>query len=380
MKRFFSILVLCAIAFFSIAAHAEGTKQKSVLGGFELSGYLDAGFGWQRFSNDPVTEFANDGSFAGVLGSVISNVNSGIPPAPGQDDVEAFVEVAELDIAKSFGDRAKLRADVWFGRPLSGSWVAGADLEQAYLTVTLWQDHALEFTIGRFGTAAGFEPYDPYNLDTISWSIVTRAQLYPYYLTGAQLSFDVTDNISIYIAAANGVTVDTNAKDSDVPGGIMSIGYYWGPEDKENSFVFTPYISPDSDSNRHFSFGADATLIVWATNYLQIAAEGIFHRDNAVTGGVNTNYAAGLLNLHWDMTDALYGVLKYSFAKQFAAGNGFFSRTGAQQQIHEASVGLGYLLADGIKFKWEGRLDIVAPTGAARQWVPGTAIELACAF
>ncbi|MFA5812222.1 MAG: outer membrane beta-barrel protein [bacterium] len=380
MKPYLAVAVALITIFTASVAKSEEKKPGGVLGGFEMAGFLNAGFGWQRFSNDPITEFANDGSYAGVLGSVISNVGTGAAPAPGQDDVEAFMEVAELDITKTFGERATLRADLYFGRPLSGSWVPGTDIEQAYLTVMLWKEHALEFTIGRFGTQAGFEAYEPYNLDTISWSLVTRANLYPFFVTGAQLSFDVTDYLSIYLAAGNGVINDTNVRIGDIPAGLASFVFYWGEEPKDSYIVLTPFIGPESGENRPLTYGADATFAAWLTNNFQLALEGVFHHDNAIAGGVNTNYLAGFMNLRWEMAEDWYGVLKYTYVNQLDAGNGVHNLTGAKQQIHEAGIGFGYNIADGMKLKWEGRVDIIAPKGGSMQWVPGTALALACAF
>ena len=99
------------IAFISagitLSAGAAMAQDKWVGGGFEMSGYLSVGAGWQRFSNAPVTEISHDGTFAGVLGAVIPNVQTGVVPSPKQDNAEAFLEVLELDINKKFGTNVK---------------------------------------------------------------------------------------------------------------------------------------------------------------------------------------------------------------------------------------------------------------------------------
>jgi hypothetical protein len=372
---FIAILITLILAPLRPALAAESWVQ----GHFEAQGFLNAGMGWQRFLNAPVTEWTNDGSFAGVLGSVIPDVVSGTLPSPGQDNFMAFMEVAELDLIATLSDRAALRADLLFGRALSGSWVPGTDVEQAFLTALLEKDHNVVFTIGRFGTQAGFEPFEPYNNDAIGWSILARANLYPYLVTGAQLSMDLSEHVSLYLAVANGFSNDTTMKISDTPTGIASLSIAWGPEERASSVTITPFFGPESDSNRHFTMGTDLTAFLWPHEKVQLGLQGIFRRDNG-NGGPNTNYAAGLIDVQWYPAEAWYLMARYDFAQQFEAGNGVLNLTGAEQQIHEASVGFGYEFVEGMKLKWEGRVDIVRPKGGTAQYVPGTAMALACAF
>ena len=372
------------IVFFSatvLSAEDSEKAQSFVGGGFEMSGFFSAGFGWQKFAGGPPTEWVNDGSFAGVLGSVVPEVATGVPPAQGEDVVEAFVEVFELDIAKQFGERANLAAHIWFGRPFSGSWVQapGVEIEQAYATVKLSESHDVEFTLGRIGTPAGFEPYEPYSNDTISWSILSRANLYPYLVTGAQLSAALTESFWVYVMAANGCTNDTTFKINDLPSWLASFVFYWGPEEKESFFSITPFAGPESDSNRSWTFGMDTTVSAWLTDNFQLGFQGLFRRDDGA-GGPNTDYASGLLNLHWDMTDKFFSFLRYAYANQFDDGNGFLNLTGAKQQIHEASIGGGYWIADGMKLKLEARFDAILPSAGENQWVPGVAMSLVSAF
>lgn len=203
--------------------------------------------------------------------------------------------------------------------------------------------------------------------------------MYPYFATGAQISAEISDNVVLYVAAANGLTNDSTIKINDVPAGFATLDVSWGDEDKESWFVFTPFIGPESDSNRHLTYGANAAFAAWLADPFQLGLEAVFRRDNSA-GGADTEYAGGLVNLRWDITDKLYGVARYAFARQFDDGSGVFNLTGAKQNIHEASLGGGYMIADGVKFKLEGRVDAVDPDAGDTQWVPGVAIALACAF
>lgn len=382
------ILLLCGLflplSVASAADDADAVRSEpwAIAGGFEMAGYMSTGAGWQRFNRADTTEFAADGSYAGVLGSVIPNIYTAVAPVEGQDNLMFFLEAAELDIAKSFGERASLTAHLIFGRAASGSWtgIDGFDLEQGYATVVLSKAHNVALQVGRFGTPMGFESYEPYNNDMISWCILTRAYTYISFSTGAALSADVTDHLWIFLAVSNGLINDTTSRLNTVPCGYLTFKYHWGDEEHESSLAVTSFGGPDSDSNRHLSYGADVTLNAWLTDRFQLGLQADVRRDNAVSGGVNTLYAGTLLNLHYDFTEQLYGALKYCFLRQFAAGNGVLNLTGQEQDIHEFSIGGGYALADGVKFKAEARFDLIDPAGAADQWVPGLAIGLVNAF
>ena len=369
------------VLFLLSAAHQAIAAQNYVKGGFEMAGFFNAGFGWQRFGGGPTTEMDYDGSFAGVLGSVTQEVSTGALPVEGEDIVETFVEVFELDIIKQLTERTSLRADILFGRSQSGSWVIvpGINLEQAYATVRLSNSPVIDFTFGRIGTQAGFESFEPYFNDTISWSVLTRAVLYPYVITGAQLGIEFSDNVALVVAATSNLTNDTTPEFDEIPSCVATLKISWGNDASENYLALSPYFGPETGNRRPLTYGADATLVVWPSAKLQLGLEGLYRRDNGA-GGPDTDYAGGLFNLHWDITESFFGGLRFSFARQFDDGNGIFNLTGAKQNIYESSLFAGYHIADGIKLKFEARLDSVDPSIGETQWVPGIAMAIAAAF
>lgn len=380
-------MCLLSILFIPSTLHAYlPQKQRwSIIGDFEMDGFFSAGLGWQKFMRGDVTERANDWSFAGPLGELLSETPNESTPARGQDVAEAFVEVLEIDIAREFGERATLRGDIWFGRQNSGSWVrfVGMSVEQAYATVRLSDAHDIEFLVGRFVTLAGFESPESFNNDNIGWSIANRGSIYPTVATGAQLSIGAFDGGTFYLIAANNFSYDTVFKSVDFPSGAITFQYVWGDAPHKEYVVVTPHIGPESDQNRHLTFGGDITAVFWLGD-LQIGLQSDFRRDNAIddpsASYQNTSYTAGMLDLHYDFTDRFYAYARYSFAKQFASGNGVYNLTGAKQMIHEASLGAGYYVADGVKLKFEGRVDTVVPDYSRTQVVPGVAFAITTAF
>ncbi len=86
------------------------------------------------------------------------------------------------------------------------------------------------------------------------------------------------------------------------------------------------------------------------------------------------------MNLRYTFTKRGYGVIRYSFVRQDNVGNGILNLTGQEQNIHEMSLGGGYALTEEAILKFEGRVDLITPAGAAKQVVPGVAMSLAYQF
>lgn len=370
------ILASALILTYSTSAHSTGqSKPEFSAKNLEITGFMSTGAGWQRNIGAASTELALDGTTAGVLGTIIIE-----PPSKNEDDLDFFVESFELDFIKNFSAKALARADLLFGRFESGfRLINDMDVEQAYAAFKLSDKYDVEILLGRFGTPMGFEPFEPYNNDTISWSILSRSHVYAPITTGVQLSLVPAEKIDLYFAVVNSLTHDSLIKNNDVPSGFMSFKYSWGREETVSSVTLSPFIGTESNSNRHITLGLDITLSAWLSDNTILGIQADLRRDDG-NDGPNTNYIAALLDLRWNMTNRFYGVLKYSFMNQSNVDNGFLNLTGDKQQIHEISVGGGFSVAETIKFKMEGRFDIVDPAGGTKQWVPGVAIELASAF
>ena len=82
MKRLATTTLALALALIPVSSihAATDTAYKHVRGGFEMNGFLTVGAGFQHFSNAPVTNTQGGASYAGVLGNVLPNTISGVPP------------------------------------------------------------------------------------------------------------------------------------------------------------------------------------------------------------------------------------------------------------------------------------------------------------
>lgn len=75
--------VFFLLAFFFCISPLNAKKKNFVKGNFEMAGFFNAGFGWQKFAGGTPTEFASDGSYAGALGSLLpAQIPSGCPVSP----------------------------------------------------------------------------------------------------------------------------------------------------------------------------------------------------------------------------------------------------------------------------------------------------------
>lgn len=382
MKKFtVAILALAIAAFVATSVQAE---EKYVAGGFEAAGHVMAGGGWQHHNNRALTYVTFDGDVAygpGVMGKYLNGTQ-----AARSDQFSFFVDEVELDLMKSFGENIRLRADLDFGRVASsGAGTAAFTLEQAYATANIPIGNGLEFMLGRFNTPIGFESADVIDNDTISKSVLVTG-LRPANTTGAKIYYSFSDLVDFHFYVVNTLTQDSDVKINDIPSMGFRLGFNWGEEGNESTAGLSGIFGPETRlSNKHFTFGADFDLNWWITEAFALGVEALFRRDNAF-GGNNTEYMAGLLNLHYAFSDVWDGTLKYVFAKQFdpfsvAAVWLPSNLTGAEQSMHQIALAGGYEIADGAKMKMEGRFDIVNPTGAANtEYAYGVALAFGYNF
>ncbi|MBL7685786.1 MAG: outer membrane beta-barrel protein, partial [Deltaproteobacteria bacterium] len=161
-----TLLALVAAAALVSAGPLSAKEKKSAAGGLELSGNVDVVTGWQHDSANAggVTSVANDADTpAGTIGEGQLGDLRGIG-APKQDTFNFYIDQVELDLNKTFGENIRIRADLDFGRALSGSGrtTAGSNfsLEQGYVTANIPVGNGLELLVGRFNTPIGLEAVD----------------------------------------------------------------------------------------------------------------------------------------------------------------------------------------------------------------------------
>ncbi len=348
---------------------ASVQANESVAGGFEMSGHIVTGMGYQHEGNNALAYAVNNGdytTYAGPMGRYV-----GAATTAKNDHMSFFVDEVELDITKSLGENIRLRADLEFGY---GTPV-NVGLEQAYATANIPVGNGLELLLGRFNTPMGLESVDVSMNDTMSMSVL-GAGLRPVSTTGMKLYYAFSDLVDLHFYVVNSLTQDAAARltdGADIPSMGARLGFNWGEEGMESTIGVSPFFGPETGtSNKHFTFGADVDANVWLTESFALGMEILFRRDNA-NGGSNSEYLAGLLNMHYVFSDVWDGTLKYAYAKQYDLSSTAISTavaaaeantlnmnlTGADgQSVHQLALAGAYSIADGAKFKMEGRFDI----------------------
>ncbi|MBI4211322.1 MAG: outer membrane beta-barrel protein [Deltaproteobacteria bacterium] len=384
MKKFFTLALALAVVALATSAQAE---EKFVAGGFEASGHVVTGFGYQhQFSNahPGVTSTAagmvgnsDEVSTYGVLGQYLGSAQAG-----KQNQFAFFLDEVEVDFMKSFGENIRIRTDLDFGRATGLGGVAGSDVirvEQAYATANLPLGNGVEFLVGRFNTPMGFESVDTTDNDLISKTALIRSGARPSNTTGAKLYYAFNDRVDLHFyvvntigdgLVANGDDMSASGKAMTRPSAGMRLGFNWGEEGNESTIGVSPFAGFESAGDtKKLTFGGDIDWNWWVNESFAVGGEGLFRRDSGVAGAPHAEILGGLLNLHYAFSDVWDGTLRYAFTKQFdfsnlaaasaAATNKFLGFMGYSNEI---SLGGAYAVADGAKVKLEGRFDWVKDT------------------
>ncbi|MBI2336429.1 MAG: outer membrane beta-barrel protein [Deltaproteobacteria bacterium] len=355
MKWRYLILALFAVGFVSSTTQAEE--------GLELGGNVTTFFGWQK----------NDSN---ALGTTIGAIPERGVGTANRDTFNFYLDEVELNLQKSWGDKVRIRADLDFGSAALGSnfsdFAAATAfvLEQGYIGFNILD---AEIIVGRFNVPIGVYSVDRINNVTISYPTVFG--LLPSNGTGVKLFWGINDSFDMQLYVVNNIadTVSTAAGGGlggIIPSGGFRLGYNWGDEDHRSTVGLSGYAGGQLPAlMKHLTFMGDIDLSWYVTEQLLIQAEGAYRQDNKVGAGKNNKAYSGFLTLDYLINDSwdVYGSYGYIHdweGNLSAAGAGGFY-TGADQQVHSGTVGVGYNITDGAKFRLEYRLDYQLPAGAA---------------
>ncbi|OGQ22765.1 MAG: hypothetical protein A3C46_04740 [Deltaproteobacteria bacterium RIFCSPHIGHO2_02_FULL_44_16] len=403
MKKLHFILAL-VVAVFGIQYSAQA-EEKYVAGGFEASGNVVSGFGWQHQMTNAhpaaaISANGDAGSTYGVLGKYNGAGAAGAVPGGKNDRFTFFVDSVELDLMKSFGENIRFRADLDFTRPVSGSGTGSAaapqaagqgvlGLEQAYGTFNIPAGNGIEVAIGRMDAPHGFEARDVVDNHLLSNTQLLRAGLRPVSITGGKLYYAFTDAVDFHFYISNSLVADTQKAVVDIPSGGFRLGYNWGEEGHESTFGFSAFGGPENGQKKlsRWTYAGDVDWNWWITESFAFGGEGLFRRDSKTGAAAipHQEVFAGLLNLHYMFNDVWDGTFSGAYTEQRdIAGGGVPVLTGFEGTSAELSLGGGYAVADGARVVLEGRFDWVknktAGAGNAKSYDIGGALALAYDF
>lgn len=402
---------------FAVMGLAATAMAESSGGDFEITGHVNTGLGYQHQDKNAGVATGSIRWNPGILsGEFIPDRNAGLGGAspmvalPAGAEVNAdtgstntfefFVDEIELDIAKSFGENIRLRADLDFGNmgigsnTNNGAWgTPSFNVEQGYVTLNIPVGNGMEFLLGRFNAPIGFEAVDRNDNDTFSHSSIYQYGIRPKNLTGMKFYYAFSDLIDWHIYIVNNLRDAIDADRSNVPSVGTRLGFTWGEEGKQSTIGISGAAGPDiRDSSKwgDWSYIGDVDFNFWATDSFAIGGEGIFRMDASPKGSLNGKYLGGILNLHYVFNDVWDGTLKYAYLLDKRGGinygtNGVSTigghKTGDQNQIHQIGLAGQYHITDGAKMQLEYRLDWTFPSaGRSKSITQGGVMSFAYEF
>lgn len=353
---------------------ANGTSAPAAAAeGLEISGNVDVITAYQHDDKDAVaTNLGGVGDVPGLVGT------------PNRDLFAFVVDQVEIDLAKSFGENIRLRADIDFSDFADGGSRSGTDLldlEQGYVTANLAAGNGIEFLIGKFNAPVGIESVDRNDNWLISYSPNYR-WLTPTNLTGAKIYYAFSDLVNWHLGVVN----DLNGAfgDSAMPSVITQLNFNWGDEGKKNTVGIGGGAGPEvtnatGGENAHFDFYGDLDFVLAVTDSIKLAGEGTFRQSDSTSRGANQKAIAGQLALNYAASDVWDVTFRYGYEWDInpagARGGSGASTTslvvpsnwngGFEGTLHSGTIGTGYKITDGAKMKLEYRFDFAAVAGPA---------------
>ncbi len=428
MKKLALSALVLATAFVG-AGTLQAADKGSAAGGLELSGNVDVVTGWQHDSQNSqgLLNGVNDSDNAAFLGEGQLGDFRG-QGAAYRDTFNFYVDQVELDINKTFGENIRIRADLDFGRSLSGSQrVTGGsnfNLEQGYVTANIPVGNGLEILFGRFNIPLGLEAVDRANNITLSYSNLYRF-VRPHNVTGAKFYYAFNDLFDWHVYAVNNLydTINVGGAvsplgiplvDTPIPSWGTRFGFTWGEKGKESTLGLSYAGGPEGavygiNAMRHFTNIADLDFSIHVTDNFIIAGEGIWRQDNlggaCNVGGFNQPVAGtaipnqncrafgGNLLLAYNFSETWGMYFRYDYlydrsGNYINPANYSATTTTGKRQIHDFSLGASYQITEGAKMKMEYRLDmglipangLAAGAGSAKAWNNAFALEFAYNF
>lgn len=376
------ILVLAvAVALVGLAAADLKAEEGSEL---EISGNATTVTGWQRPSKN-----AGFGG-AGILGDGLAAAGG-----LGVDTFGFYIDQVEVDLAKSFGENIRIRADLDFTPDRGNNDTADdIDIEQAYATANIPAGNGIELLVGRYNSGIGLDPIDRNELSTVSFSAVHRTLL-PHSLTGARLGYDFSEATRFEFYLVNDLQDGApGAATSDLPSGGFNLSYAWGDEGNKNWIKLNGAAGPEGATKKGISFLGDLSGNFAVSDAFWVGAEGVYRQDDTAGAGDDAQFIGGQLKGHYSFSDVWDGTLRYSFiwdldttdigvaALPPANPLTVVAGLGANGQAHQVSLATGYQITDGARLVIEGGVDLsnFSAAGVGTGLTPGLAGMFAYSF
>jgi len=327
--------------------------------GLEISGNVTNVVGWQRGAKS--LPAANN---IGILGDGL------LAPTNKKNDFGFFNDQVELDLAKSFGENIRARADLDF----SAHRTTANAVEQAYVTANIPAGNGWELLVGRFNSGIGLDPIDRNELSTVSFSNVHRTLL-PHNLTGARLGYNFSEATRAEFFVVNNLRdgAPGNTTDTAIPGLGLNVVYSWGEEGNNSWVKLNAAASPETTARKPWSAVADLSASLAVNEALKVGLEGVYRQDGVLVTN-DSRFFGGQAKGTYAFSDVWDGTLRYSIvharqgsvtsANTLAGVGGTGFGIGSGGTLHQISLATGYSIADGARFVLEGNVDMQKARGS----------------
>jgi len=384
-----AVSALALVGLMTVNARAEEGS------GLEISGNVTTVTGYQRGDKTKA-----------ALGSE-GILNDGLLALPAisakSDQFGFFVDQVELDLAKSFGENIRARADLDFSPHRGISAPAGVYVEQGYITANIPAGNGAELLVGRFNSGIGLDPVNRNELSTVSFSSVHRTLL-PDNMTGARVGYNFSEATRLETFVVNQLN-DVAPAGNNLPSFGVNVSHSWGDEANKNWVKFNGAGGPEAPgTKKHWSFLGDLNGHMVVNDAFSVGAEGVYRQDdNTTAGGLNSKYIGGQLKGTYKFSDVWDGTFRYGFIWDKSKGAGTIVApnaltpspglggasatvagvvTGAAGTGHQISLASGYQITDGARLVVEGSVDMTRAAGGAAgtALIPGFAGMFAYSF
>ena len=370
MKKLLAVVAVLAIMLPAINARAEEGSE------LEISGNVTTVVGWQR---------PGKSAFFGAEGILNDGLSAGV--ALTNDTFGFYVDQVELDLAKSFGENIRIRADIDVSSSSTAEddFAGAVDLEQGYVTANIPVGNGLEFLLGKFNSGIGLDPIDRNELSTVQFSTIHRTLL-PHNITGVRLGYDFSEATRLEFFVVNDLADHLPNTSSDLPSGGFNLSYAWGEEGNKSWIKFSGAGGPERATKKGYSMIGDLSGNFAVSDAFWISAEGIYRQDNAPVAD-NEQFIAGQLKGRYAFSDVWDGTLRYGFTWDLDGGSYVIANHGyaasglaAEGTMHSLSLATSYQITDGAKLVVEGSMDLSKPSAGGTGMTPGVAAMFAYSF
>ena len=285
------------------------------------------------------------------------------------------LDQVEVDIEKSFSDRASVRADIEYVNDGQGGF--GFDLEQGYVAWKAGGNWKWQFTFGKFNAPIGFESLDPTGMYQYSYGLL-RIYTVPRNLTGVMVSLAAPKLVKWSLYAVNGWDVNTdNNKDK-------TIGTRFGFDVRENlSFGLSALTGPELDDNNSSRRSVlDFDLTYNPLSFWTVGADFNMGAESKTLADNGTARWSGFLLMNNFQFAQRYGFT----ARLDYLNDRDGSRTNTPQELKAVCISPSVKIADGLsglfelRYHWSDRESFADADGAAKSHQTSTAFEFTYGF